>query len=808
MTRDFRYAVRTLIARPSFAATAVLTLAIGIGATTTIFSVVDAVILRPLPLKDPERLAVLWETNPRLPVPVMVVSPPNLADWRARTRSFEALGAFQLRSFTVAGFDQAEQVDGARVSPDLLSLLGIAPRAGRLFAQDESADGAPAVVLISSSLWQRRFSRRSDVVGQSLVVDDQPHTIVGVMPESFQFPPAITLRGLGPAVPRDVWVPLRNLSPQRGAHNLTVIGRLRPGASFESAQRDMAAIAADLAREYPDTNREWGAKVVPLSDQIVGDLRPALLAFMGAVGFVLLLACANVANLLLVRGVTRRKEIAIRTALGATRGALVRQLLAEATVLGVAGAALGALLAFWAVRVVSVIAPATMPRIEEVHINARVLGFTLAAGLISALLFGLAPLLQTVRARMAEWLHERGGGGGTPAARRLQNTLVVAEVSLALVLLIGAGLLVESFVRLRSVDPGFRRDDVLTAKVMLPVRRYPSREQQVTFAETAVARVAALPGVRHAAVTNAAPLTDSREGTSFTIEGAPPWAAGEVPHVNWNIVSPGYFDALGIRLVRGRTFDARDRLDSTPVIIINETMAGRYFPNQDPIGQRIRVGFNMSTPRSIVGVVTTERHAGVTADPHNGVYVPMYQFPRAGQMTLLVRTASAPAALAETLRQAIRGLDPALAVFQAEPMNKVLDDSVATPRFSTILLATFAAVALLLAAVGLYGVISHAVSQRTREIGIRMALGASRAAVVQMIVGRGLALAAAGIVAGLAAAAVIVRLFATLLFGVSATDLSTYAASGVLLLVVGALASYVPARRAMRVDPVIALRTE
>lgn len=814
MLYDLRYAIRNLRARPSFAATAVLTLAIGIGATTTIFGVVDAVILRPLPLKDPDRLAVLWETNPRLPVPVMVVSPPNLADWRARSRSFESFGAFQLCSLTLrlpsgaAAGDEPEQLDGARVSPDLLSLLGVPPRAGRIFTQDEGRDGAAAVVLLSHAYWQRRFNGRDDAIGQPLVVDDVPHTIVGVMPASFQFPPAISLRGLGASVPRDVWVPLRNLSPQRGAHNLTVIGRLRPGATFDSAQRDMTALAADLARAYPETNREWSVKVVPLAEQIIGDIRPALIAFAGAVGFVLLLACANVANLLLVRGVARRKEIAIRTALGATRGDLLRQLLTEALVLGIAGAALGALFAFWAVRVVAVLAPATLPRLEEIAINGRVLGFAFGAGLSSALMFGLAPLLQTARARIAEWLHERGGAAGTPAARRLQHALVVAEVSLALVLLIGAGLLAESFVRLRSIDPGFRRDDVLTAKVTLPPTRYAHGERQMKFAEDAVARLSDLPGVEGAALTNAAPLADNREGTSFTIEGAPPWPSGQEPHMNWNIVTPGYFATLGVRIISGRSFTERDRRESTPVIIINETLANRYFAGQNPIGGRITPGFATNTAREIIGVVATERHGGLGTDPHNGVYVPFAQLPRAGQLTFLVRTPSDPAALTNAVRQTINAIDPALAVFQAQPMADVVAQSVASPRFSTVLLTTFAAVALTLAAVGLYGVISHTVSQRTREIGIRVALGATRGDVLQMIVGRGLALAGVGIATGLAAAVVIVRLFATLLYGVTATNLPTYALSGLLLLAVGALASYIPARRAMRLDPVRALRVE
>jgi putative ABC transport system permease protein len=808
MLQHLRYAIRSLAARPSFTITAILTLAIGVGATTTIFGVVDAVILRPLPLHDPDRLAVVWETNPRLPLPVMVVSPPNLADWRQRTRSFEALGAFQLRSFTVGGREGPEQLDGARVSPELLTLLGVPPRMGRLFTSDEGADGAPLIALISSAYWQRRFNGRSDAIGQSLVIDDQPHTIVGVMPSSFQFPPAITLRGLGAVVPRDVWTPLRNLSPQRGAHNLTVIGRLRAGATFDSAQRDLAAVAADLAREYPDTNREWSAKVVPLADQIVGDIRPALLAFAAAVGFVLLLACANVANLLLVRGVTRRKEIAIRTALGATQRDLAVQLLTEAVVLGLAGAVLAAVLAFWAVRVVALAAPATMPRLEEITINGRVLAFALAAGLTSALLFGLAPLLQTVRARIAEWLHERGGSAGTPAARRLQNTLVVAEVSLALVLLVGAALLVESFVRLRSIDPGFRRDDVLTAKVMLPASRYQTREQQVAFAENALARLGTLPGVRSAALTNAAPLADAREGTSFTIEGAPPWPQGGDPHINWNLVSPGYFETLGVTLIRGRTFSERDRLSSTPVIIINETLANRYFRGENPIGRRMRAGFNTNAVREIVGVVATERHATLGMDPHNGVYVPLYQFPRPGQLTFVLRTSSDPDAMSGTVRETINGIDPALAVFQAKPMSAVIAQSVATPRFSTILFTTFAAVALLLAAVGLYGVISHAVSQRTREIGIRLALGATHAEVLQLIVGRGVLLAAYGIAAGLAIALITIRLFTAMLYGVSATNLPTYALSGLVLLIVGAFASYVPARRAMKIDPVLALRAE
>jgi putative ABC transport system permease protein len=586
-----------------------------------------------------------------------------------------------------------------------------------------------------------------------------------------------------------------------------VIGRLRAGATHDSAQRDMSAIAADLAREFPDTNREWGARVVPLADQIVGDIRSALLAFAGAVGFVLLLACANVANLLLVRGVTRRKEIAIRTALGATQRDLAAQLLTEATVLGLTGAALGALLSLWAVRVVALVAPATLPRLEEISVNARVLGFALAAGLLSALLFGLAPLLQTIRARIAEWLHERGGGAGTPAARRLQNALVVAEVSLALVLLVGAGLLVESFVRLRSIDPGFRRDDVFTAKVMLPSSRY-QREQQIGFAENALAKIRALPGIHSAALTNAAPLADAREGTSFTIEAAPPWPQGQQPHVNWNVVSPGYFETLGVALVRGRTFTERDRLDSTPVIIINDTLANRYFPGQDPIGRRMRAGFNTQTVREIVGVVATERHAALGTDPHNGIYLPFYEFPRPGQVTFVVRTSSDPAALTNTVRDTIHQIDPALAVFQARPMSAVVAQSVATPRFSTILLTTFAAVALLLAAVGLYGVISHAVSQRTREIGIRMALGATRREVLQLVVGRGLLLAGYGVATGLAIALITIRLFTTMLYGVSAMNMPTYALSGLVLLAVGAFASYVPARRAMKIDPVRALRAE
>jgi putative ABC transport system permease protein len=805
MLHDVRYATRSLVTRPSFTVTAVLTLAIGIGATTTIFSVVDAVILRPLPLRDPERLAVVWETSPRLPVPIMFASPPNLADWQQRTRSFEALGAFQLRGFTVAGPDHAEQMNGARVSPALLALLGVPPRAGRLFLDAESADGAEAVVLISTGLWQRRFGGRPDAIGQSLVIDDQPHTIVGVMPVSFQFPPAITLRGLGPAVARDLWVPLRNLSAQRGAHNLTVLGRLRPGATIEGARRDMTAIAADLEREHPDTNRDWRVRVVPLTDQIAGDIRPALLAFAGAVGFVLLLSCANVANLLLVRGVSRRKEIAIRTALGATGADLVRQLLVEALLLGVGGAALGALLTWSALRVVEVTVPATMPRLEEVEINTRVLLFALGAGIVSALLFGLAPLLQTVRARISEWLHERGAGAGTPAARRLQNALVVAEVALALVLLIGAGLLVESFVRLKS---GFRGDRVLAAKTTLPARRYATAAQQVRFIEDTRARLASLPGVEHVALTDAAPIADNRQGSSFRIEGAPPWPAGEEPHMNWNLVSPGYFEALGVRLVRGRTFTEHDRAESMPVAIVNEALAAQYFGAEDPIGKRVCAGFNSGTPREIVGIVANERHGGLAMDEHAGMYAPLYQLPRAAQLTFLIRTPADPLSLAAPLRQTVAAVDPGLALFDVRPMSEVVAQSVAAPRFSTVLLTTFAAVALILAAIGLYGVISHAVSQRTREIGVRMALGASRLDVVRLVVGRGLALAACGIAAGLVAAAFIVRVFATLLFGVTATNVPTYATSGALLLLVGAIASYLPARRAMRVDPVIALRAE
>ncbi|HYE90023.1 MAG TPA: ABC transporter permease [Terriglobales bacterium] len=800
LLQDLRYGLRVLLKRPGFALVTVLTLALGVGANTAIFSVVNGTLLRPLPYREAERVMTIWQKDLQAGKERDDASPANFADWRERAESFEAMAAVEPYGHNLTGQGEPENFRSWLASEGFFRVMGTDALHGRTFLPEEHAPGGPRAVVLSHGLWQRRFGGDAGLVGRTLLLNGRPHTVVGVMPPEFDYPAGRELWAARAVTERE--------RQDRGSSYWQVVGRLKAGVTPEQARAEMDSIAAQLAEEYPQTNAAIKATVVPLGEQLTGHIRPALLVLLAAVGLVLLVACANVANLLLVRGVARRKEIAIRTALGATRGHLVRQLLAEALALGMAGAVIGSLLSFWAVAVVRVTAPATMPRLEEVQVNARVLAFALAAGLLSAMLFGLAPLLQAARGRLAEWLHERGGGGGMPSARRSQHILVVAEVSLALVLLVGAGLLVESFVRLRSVDPGFRREDVLTAKVMLPARRYGTREQQVTFVEDAIARLSALPGVLRVAITNAAPLADNREGTSFQIEGAPPWPRGQEPHVNWNIVTPGYFAVLGIPLAAGRAFDDRDRPDTPPVVMINETLASRHFPGENPIGRRIRVGFASGTPRVIVGVVKTERHAGMTAEPHNGVYVPMSQFPRAGQLTILARTASEPAASGPAVRQTIREIDPALAVFQVQPMSHVAADAIAAPRFSAVLLSTFASVALLLAAVGLYGVLSHAVSQRTREIGIRMALGASRGAVLQMVVGRGVALAGIGVAAGLIGAVVIVRAFATLLFGVSSTNLPTYVLSGFLLLLVGAGASYVPARRATRVDPVIALRTE
>ena len=804
--RDLRYGLRTLRKNPGFTAVAVIALALGIGANSAIFSVVNTVLLRPLPYKDPERLAMVWEDNARSGFPRDTPAAANYVDWREQNQVFEGMAALADESFNLTGVGEPLRVDGQRVSADLFSLLGVEPQLGRAFRPEEDAPGANRVVLLSHGLWQRRFGSDPKIAGRPVNLNGESYTVVGVMPQGFQFPSRND----------ELWVPIAFTSREaanRNTHYLQVVARLKLGVTLGQAQAEMSTIAARLQRQYPQQNAELGAVVVPLHEQVVGDIRPALLVLLGAVGFVLLVACANVANLLLARAAARQKEIALRVALGASRLRLVRQFLTESVLLAVLGGGVGLLLSLWGVGLLKSFIPEDISQVKAVSVDARVLGFTLLVSLLTGLIFGLAPAAQASSFDLNETLKE--GGRDTSSAgrgKRIRAALVVAEVAVSLVLLIGAGLLINSFLRLRHVDPGFRTDNLLTMSVVLPEQKYPDQARRSAFYDEMIRRVEALPGVRAAAVTNWIPLVSQGDSVGVSVEGRPDPAPGQRrPVVVTRVVSPHYFRAMGIQLLRGRDFDERqDRVDSPAVVVINETMARYFWPGEDPLGKRVTPG-RPDSPEDwcqVVGVVKDVRQFQLNADPKPQMYLLYAQAEFFAPRHLVVSTAVEPLGLASAVRKTVWEIDKDQPVSDVSTMEEVLSESIARQRFSMLLLAVFAGVALLLAAVGLYGVMSYSVAQRTREIGLRMALGAQERDVLRMVVGQGLKLVLAGVLIGLAAAFALTRLMSSLLFGVSATDPATLVTISLLLVGVAVLASYVPARRATKVDPLIALRYE
>jgi len=806
LAQDLRYALRTLRKNPGFTAVAVLTLALGIGANTAIFSVVDAVLLRPLPFKEPERLVMIWKSNPQRGIPYMFASPPEFADWREQNRAFEGISAFTLADLNLAGGAEPERVHGVRVSANLFSLLGAEPTLGRAFRAEEDQPAGPRAVVLAHSLWQRLFGGSPRVLGETLALDGETHTVIGVMPRGFQFPPPIALEGIASPLPAELWVPLR-LHPDptaRGAHYLSVIGRIRGGISPATAQSDMTAIARRLAQEYPRTNAGWDIAVVPLTEQVFGKVRPALVALLGAVGFVLLIACANVANLMLARGAARQREMGIRAALGAGRGRLVRQLLTESALLALLGGVAGLLLSRWAVPLVTALGPAGIPRLEEVRADWALLGFALAVTALAVLLFGLAPALEASRPqRLAEGFGGRGSGA-SPAPHRLRRALVAAELALSLILLVGAGLLFQSFLRLRSVPLGFQPENVVTLSVRLPQATYREDQQRVRFFDEMHRRIAALPGVRSAGFINTIPLGSDRQGTVFVVEGRPAPPPGQENRANFSLVSHDYFRAMGIALVRGRLFTAGDAAGTEPVVLVSETLVRHYFPNEDPVGRRLI----LAGPRRIVGVVADERHDSLEAGFRPNLYLPYAQAPGARSLTLVLRSGGDPALLVPAVRAQLRELDPGLPLYDVRTMNQVLTVAAAQPRLQTCLFLVFAGIALALAVVGVYGVVSYSVTERFHEIGVRMALGARAPEIFGMIVRQVMRLALAGITAGLAGAFLLTRYVSALLFEVSAADPLTFAAVPLILAVTALSACCVPARRATKVDPMEALRYE
>lgn len=812
--QDIRYALRTFVRNPSVSLIAIVALAVGIGANTAIFSVVNSVLLKPLPFQEPDRLVALWESNVRQESIVAggATSYLDFVDWRARNHVFERMAAYRDRDFSIGGGGDPAHIHGAVASADLFNVLGRSPALGHGFSPEDDNPGGTHAVVLSSGLWQRRFGGDRSVIGREMIMDGKTVTITGVMPAGFQFPIE--------AEPVEIWTAMATeresadggptLADQRGAHYLRVVARLRPGISLAQAQSDMDSITKSLASEYPDSNSNFAAGMLPLHESIVGDLRTPLLILLGAVGCVLLIACANVANLLLARSASRYKEIAIRAALGARRSRVIRQLLTESVMLSALGGAAGLLVAVWGADLLLALVPSDLPRLSEIHMDWRVLGFTLVISVATGIIFGLAPALNASSTNLSETLKE-GGRGSTEGVHgnRIRNALVISEVALSLVLLVGAGLLMQSLVRLERVNPGFDPHNVLALSLDLPETRYPKDEQVGDFVRQLQSRLTGVPGIVASSAVTPLPLSSKNLGVAFDVEGRP-MSKGEMPSTDLRIVSPDYFRVMGIPLVAGRDFTTRDGWKASPVIIINQTLARRYFPNQDPIGKHIRPTVSAGDQpemREIVGVVGDIRHASLTAELKPEVYLPHAQIP-ANSMTLVVRTNSDPSAVIPAIRGAVREMDPDLPLFNIRTLDQYVLRSASRPRFNSALLATFACVALLLTAIGLYGVMAYSVAQRTHEIGIRMALGARTSNVLGLVVRQGMKLTAAGLAIGLIGAFAATRMLAGLLFGVSPTDPLTFIGVSALIATVALLACYLPARRATKVDPLIALRYE
>ena len=801
LLQDVRYGLRSLLKKPGFTLTAIIALALGIGANTAIFSVINGVLLRSLSYADPDRIVMLWEkgltgTNLR-----NVISPGNFLDWQKQSTSFEYMAAtWDLRVNLTGGNGEPEEIKVQCVSQQFFGALGVQPLLGRAFLPQEDTTGNDLVVVLSHELWKTRFGSDPQIIGKAATLNGRQRTIVGVMPPGFHF--------LDSQV--RAWAPLA-LDPavnyrETTGRFLRAVGRLKPAVTVQQAQAELSGIAKQLEQAYPAKNTGWGVNVIPIHEQVVGEIRPILIVLLAAVAFVLLIACANVANLLLSRAAARQKELALRAALGASRNRLIRQMLTESVLLALMGGLLGVALAYWGIQVLIAFGPDNIPRLGEITIDPRVLGFTFVISLVTGLLFGLIPALQASRPDLNDALKEssRGSTGGRSGTFR--NVFVVAEVSLALVLLIGAGLMIRSFARLQSVETGFNAESVLTMRAQLPRKKYGEPHQIVDFFKQAQARIAALPGVQAVGAISYLPLTGLASRDGFKIPGQPPPAPGQEPGVEVRVITPTYFQAMGIPLLKGRLLDERDVKESR-VLLINETLAKRYFPNQDPVGKQIEITWDGSGPDEIVGIVGDIREGALEKEPEPAIYWTHPREPYSG-MALVVRTAGDAARFRTAIQKEIRAIDPEQPIADVRTMKEVIARSIARPRFNTLLLAIFAGVALVLASVGLYGVMNYSATQRTHEVGIRMALGATRGDIMRLVVGNGMLLTLIGIGIGVAGSLGLTRLMQTFLFGIGTTDAVTFTGVSALLAAVALVANYIPARKATRVNPVIALRYE
>jgi putative ABC transport system permease protein len=806
LMRDIRYGFRSLLKRPGATVVALVTLALGIGVNTAIFSAVDSVLLRPLPLKDPERVTSIWERTLRDGINQNEVAPANFFDLRNQNQVFEGIGAHGPQDLNLTGGGEPERLNGELVTANVFSILGVEPALGRTFLPDEDQTGREQVVVLSDALWQRRFNRDPSIVNRNITLNGESFTVVGVMPRGFFFPARET----------ELWIPWAMEPEQasgRGDHYLRLVARLKPGTTLEQANADVESIAQRLSIEYPRTNEGLGFVVHSLHQDYVGNLRLPILVLFAAVGLVLLIACANVANLLLAQATTRRREIAIRIALGARRWTIVRQLLIESLLLAGGGGLLGVLGAVWGVQALSKLLPENLSKLQDVNIDTRVLLFTLGVSALTAIVFGGVPALLAARAKPGETLSDvaRDAAGGS-SGRHVRRVLVVSEVALAVVLLVSAGLLMRSFQLLRQVDKGFTTENLLTMHMVLPMPKYGKPEARRAFYDEVLRRIEELPGIDSAGVITFLPLSFNGMNFSFSVEGRPTPSDMKLPFALYRVVSPHYFDAMGVTLQRGRFFDAHDTAGSQLVTLISRQLAAQHWPNEDPIGKRIKIG-PLDSPNqwlTVVGVVADVRQAELYGDPRMDLYVP-YAQERRGFVTprdLVVRTKGDATSVAGAVRQAIWSVDKDQPVSNVRTMDQVFAAAISKERFQALLLGLFAALALVLACVGLYGVISYSVAQRTHEIGVRVALGAQPVDVLRLVIRQGMTLTLVGLIVGIAAGSVATRVLSDMLYGVSTTDPLTFVGVPAFLLLVAFVACYIPARRATRIDPLVALRYE
>jgi len=804
LLQDLRYAIRTLLKSPGFALIAVVTLALGIGASTAIFTVVDAALLRGLPYKSPEQLYHVWESRPQQEFSQREFSYPDYQDYQ-QNQVFEGIAAYTGGGAILSGRGEPERVFSPSATANFFSVLGVEPVIGRAFQPGEDKPGAPRVTMLTYGMWQRRFGGDAGIIGQSLTLNGDSYTVIGVLPASFQF----ALRSA------DLWRPYQPTEAQltrRFMHGTNVIGRLKSGVSVQQAQAELSVIASRIEQQHHESHAGTGVRLVPLQEQVVGQVKPILLVLLAAVAFVLLIACANVASLMLTRSISRQKEVAIRAALGASRWRVVRQLLTESVLLSLAGGAAGLLIAYWGVDALVAALPDnqinSLPFLKSLHIDARILGFSFALSLLTGIVFGLAPALQSSRLDLNEVLKEGGRASSSGPRQRLRSALVMTEIALAVVLLVGAGLMMKSLLRLLHTNVGFNADNLLTMTIALPPSKYTEPNRQVSFHEQLKERVQSLPGVKGTGTVNILPLQGGNT-TRFIVEGDPVPSPGQETEANFRVVDEAYFQTLGVPLMAGRMFDERDKADAQGVVIIGKTVADRIFAGRDPIGRRINYASIQGPPDLIIGVVGDVKIAGIDEAIRPVLYYPYRQSP---SMTtnLVVRTNADPTALASAIRNETRLLEPEVAMFGIREMEDIIADSPAAfmRRFPALLIGLFAGVALLLASIGIYGVVSYSVSQQTHYIGVRMALGAQASDILKMVLKQGLGVSLAGLAIGVLAALGLMRLLRSLLYEVGTNDLGTFAMVVSTLFVVALLASYIPARRATKVDPLVALRYE